>query len=185
MCDSADNPSDETESLTDADLSDIECRTKLLVELGLQKVCRLQSFTDQLNAKILSSFQNFLVLISIELTLFIYFLGTGQVNLSSLFPCLLWIGNAIVGIILFTHFVWPKTYTDVEMFTETRYKILCETEGIDILKDHLDALKMMDNKNLQTHDRLLLDYQISLGLLISPLISFPISMFLIWMMTIL
>lgn len=159
---------------------DIENRTKLLVDLGLQTVSRLQSHTDQLNTKILSSFQNFLVIISLELTLFVFWLSMQKIVLSFSLPCLLLLFNAIGGIVAFSLFVKPKKYRDVDLFSEERFNDLCGSDTIGILNDHLDGLVTTARHNLAVHKILKEQYIASLILLVSPLVTFPISVYLIW-----
>jgi len=148
----ADTQSDNSQQPDASAQLDHESRTRLLVDLGLQQVGRSRSFTEQLNAKILSSFQNFLVILSLEIPIIVYFQQAGKITGWDWVLLALWLGSSILAMVIFTQFVWPQKYADTDLFSKTRFEDLCEASTLEILSDHLDALRTCDNKNLEVYE---------------------------------
>lgn len=141
---------------------ELEKRMKLLVDEANQVFNRSLSNIDSLHRKIITIFQIFLVLISIEVVVITYHTQNGfQFTYFSKF-LLLWVSCwAAFSFLTLVILLIPRWYKDVSIFEEKRFDELCKLSSTDLLSDFLYQTK----KAFQYNDPIY--YRMTVGLTIA------------------
>ena len=150
----------------------VEERTATLLSEARIIFDRLTVNIDAINAKILAVFQIFLILVTLEISLF------GLVFNLSNFSCLDWVLFSWVAVVsvVTLGYLWylilPKRYEYPEIFEEKRFSELCSADRSTLLSDFLYHTREAYNANFETYKILSRGLQISLVLVVLDLIVF-------------
>ncbi|MFA5269587.1 MAG: hypothetical protein WC379_16600 [Methanoregula sp.] len=128
--------------MTDDERAELEKRTKILVDEANQVYNRFFSNIDALHKKIITLFQIFLVLISIESVIIVFHLQNGykfsEISKFLTFWIIWW---GICSFLLLVYLVYPRWYKDVLIFEEDRFKELSNYSSQTLLSDFLYHMK--------------------------------------------
>lgn len=130
--------SDTTFALTEEERDKLEKRMKTLLDEVNQVFNRFISNIDSLHRKVITLFQIFLVLISIEVVVITYHSQNGY-NFSYISQFLLiWTSCwGFYSLITLIFLLIPRWYKDVSIFEEKRFEELCKLSSKDLLSDFL------------------------------------------------
>jgi hypothetical protein len=152
----------------------VEARTAALLSEARIIFDRLTANIDAINAKILAVFQIFLVLVTLQISLF------GLVFNLSAFSCLDWSlfsGVAIITVVTLgrlCYLIWPKKYEYPDIFEDERFSELCSVDRPTLLSDFLYHTREAYNANFKTYTLLSRGLRISLILVVLDLIIFAL-----------
>jgi hypothetical protein len=140
---------------TEKDQISLENRTKILVDEACQVFNRFLSNVDSLVKKIISLFQMFLVLISIEIAIITFHLQNGFV-LSNVSRYLLYLicFLGFLSFVVLVYLVYPKWFKDVSIFEEKRFNELCVLDEMDLLSDYLYNMKTSYQFNVPIYNKI-------------------------------
>jgi hypothetical protein len=165
----------EIQSVTDESDDNVETneRSQILLDAANISFERFLSNIDKINTKILSMFQIFLVIVTIQITL----VGFGdKTKLSCInYLFLSWIVIlAIFTFFYFSYLLWPKTYEHVEIFNEERFNELCSFPKEGLLSDLLYHTRKAHLSNIENYKMLGFGLKVSIFLIFLNLIFFSI-----------
>jgi hypothetical protein len=155
-------PQEQNEELSVEEKLELEKRMKILIDQANQVFNRSITNIDSLHRKIITHFQIFLVLISIEVVVITYHTQNGfQFSYFSKF-LLIWVSCwGLFSLISLVILLIPRWYKDVSVFEEKRFDELCKLNSIDLLSDFLYQTK----DAFQYNDPIY--YRITVGLTVS------------------
>jgi hypothetical protein len=167
--------SDTVLELSEEEHVNLEKRMKFLVDESNQVFNRFSSNIDSLHRKIVTLFQIFLVLISIEIVVITYHSQNGfQFSYLSKF-LLLWVlcwGVYSFGILIFL--LYPRWYKDVTIFDEKRFEEVCKFDTEDLLSDFLHHTKEAYQFNEPLYYRITMWFYLAYSSIIVMTISYII-----------
>jgi hypothetical protein len=140
--DQTDPISDVKDELSDEEQEELEKRMKILLDEANQISNRFFSNIDSLHRKIITLFQIFLVLTSIEIVVITYHTQNGYIF--SYIPGFLLIWFFCWGFFSFVILIfllYPRWYKDVTIFDEKRFSQLCNMDSHALLSDFLHHTK--------------------------------------------
>ena len=132
---------------------------------------------DKINSKIISLFQIYLVLITIEIAI----ISTSSAPMSpqkgfvfGVMTCL-----SAITIVYFSYLIWPKSYDHVEIFKERRFDELCNSEKNELLLDFIYHTRQSYLSHEKNYEKLSFGLKIGLILIFINLIAFSSIIFII------
>ncbi|ADN36777.1 hypothetical protein Mpet_2029 [Methanolacinia petrolearia DSM 11571] len=154
--------------------NDLFERTSLILEEARIQFDRFGLNINLINSKIIASFQIFLVLVTIQTTVFLYFLGTREMLDSSYYVFGWFLIFSILTFVIFLFLLLPKEYKYPSVFGEERREKLSRVEKYQIVSDFLYHTIDSYDSNRKTYSILKDGYVITLFLILLNLIIFGI-----------
>lgn len=164
----------EDEELSDEEKQDLYERTHLILEEARSQFDRFHSNVNSINTKIVSLFQIFLVVVTIQVTVFLYYLDIKEIECISycIFSCLILVST--FTFISFIYLMWPKEYEYPSLFGEERFSELSVAEKHEIVSDFYYHTKKSYDFNQKTYCTLKSGFEINLVLILLNMVFFGI-----------
>lgn len=154
------------EELSDVEKEDLYERTSIILEEARSQFDRFHSNINSLNSKIVSLFQIFLVVLTVQVTIFLFYLENNEIQCISycIFCCLILVSIVIIAISLIL--MWPKTYEYPSLFGEERFNELSRVEKYELVSDFYYHTKKSYDFNQKNYFILKSGFQINLILIV-------------------
>jgi hypothetical protein len=156
---------------------DIGERSQILLNEANILLDRYISNIDKINSKIISLFQIYLVLITIQIA--IVSTSTTKIHSESYYifgaiACL-----SVITIVYFSYLIWPKSYDHVEIFREQRFDELCDSGKNELLLDFIYHTRQSYISHEKNYKKLSFGLRVSIALIFINLITFSSIIFFI------
>lgn len=167
------------ETMSDTNLKDDDSseRSQILLNEANILLDRYIANIDKINSKIISLFQIYLVLITIEIAI----ISTSSATFSQQGVFFLGVITSLsaITIVYFSYLIWPKSYDHVEIFKEKRFDELCDSEENELLLDFVYHTRQSYLSHEKNYEKLSFGLKIGLILVFVNLIVFSSIIFFI------
>lgn len=157
--------------------NDVGVRSQILLDEANILLDRYISNIDKINSKIISLFQIYLVLLTIQIAILVN--STIIVSCENYFILGIIASLSTITITYFSYLIWPKSYEHVEIFRENRFDELCQSEKNGLLSDFLYHTRQSYLSHEKNYEKLSFGLKICLILIFSNLIIFSSIIFFI------
>lgn len=161
-------------NLKDDDISD---RSQILLNEANILLDRYIANIDKINSKIISIFQIYLVMITIEIAIISISAAPMSPQKGFVFGVITCL--SAITIVYFSYLIWPKPYDHVEIFKEKRFDELCDSDKNALLLDFVYHSRQSYLSHEKNYEKLSAGLKIGLILMFINLIVFSSIIFFI------
>lgn len=160
------------------DLVEKKEQMKILLDQVNVSFDRFLLTVNNINSKILSLFEIYIVLVTLQISIMVYFIDVKKIST----PFILLLGFGLFIIIMtimnFLHLTFPKSYEHIDMFEKNRFEELCESNRYDLLSDFLYNTQESYQNNDKNYKELIKGLNKSIWLVMATFFYFIIILYI-------